>query len=706
MSYFKDVIELTHDLDGRELIIKHGEYAHQAGGSVTVQFGDTVVFGVSSMGNAREGINFLPLMVDYEEKWYASGKISGSRFIKREARPSENAILTSRMIDRPLRPLFPKKMTNDIQIICSVMSADMEYDPAPAAIIAASAATMLSGMPFEGPVGAVRIGLIDDKLIVNPTYEQKDTGDLDLMVAGTETAITMVESRANEVSEAKMLEALALAHKHIVDICKLQNDLKKKVNPTPVEPTLAEVDEEAIAKITAAVDEAKFDSITGQEKKEVKEKMHVYEDEMIAKFAAEIEAEELSERQIKDVMDDIGKKRMRKNVIEKGIRIDGRKVDEVREVRCNTGVLPRTHGTGLFQRGETQVLSVATLAGPDAAQIVDTMDMDIKKTYMHHYSFPPYSVGEVKPMRGVSRREIGHGMLAERALMAVLPDPAEFGYTMRVASEILSCNGSSSMGSVCGSTLALMDAGVPIKRPVSGIAMGLVMDKDSGDYKILTDIQGLEDFAGDMDFKVTGTTEGITALQMDVKLKGLDLKLMEEALTQALTGRGYILDQMLAAIPEYRKEMSPYAPLLLTMKIDTDDIRRVIGKGGETIQGIQADTGAELSIEDDGTVVITAPDQESGAAAQKAVEMITYKPTVGEVFEGTVVKVMDFGAFVELVPGTDGMVHVSKLAPHRIENMFDEVKEGDKLKVKLTEIDDKGRLNLSAKEFYEENKKS
>lgn len=700
MTYFGEPKEVRHDIAGRELIIRTGEYAHQAGGAVTVQMGDTVILGTSSMGGAREGIDFLPLMVDYEEKWYASGKISGSRFVKREGRPSERAILTARLIDRPMRPLFPKTMTNDIQIICTSLSVGSDVDPGPIAMIAASAATTISGMPFDGPVGGVRIGMIDGEFVVNPTFEQIENGDLDLMVAGTMDAITMVESQANEISEDKILEALELAHKHIKEICELQLKLREMVAPETLEPTHREEDVEGRERVMALIDEARFDEIKGMTKKEYKKKLHEYEDEIIEKLADAIEAEELSERFIKDVILDASEKRMRKNIVQKGVRLDGRGLDEVRPIQCKVGVLPRTHGTGVFQRGETQVLSVTTLGSPDAAQILDTMDQDETVRYMHHYNFPPYSVGEVRPLRGTGRREIGHGMLAQRALMAVIPAKEEFAYTMRVVSEVLACNGSSSMASVCGSTLALMDAGVPIKRPVSGVAMGLVMDKESGDYKILTDIQGLEDFAGDMDFKVTGTTDGITALQMDIKLKGLSIDLLREALSKSKVARLFILDEMLKTISEPRKELSKYAPLLMTMQIDPDMIGMVIGKGGETIQGITAETGAEVSIEDDGMITITAESQEAGNAARQMIENITYVPEVGDEFEGEVVKVIEIGAFVRIAPGKEGMVHISQLAPHRVENVTDIVKEGDKIKVKLIKIDEKGRLNLSHKEFY------
>jgi polyribonucleotide nucleotidyltransferase len=702
MSYFKEPLEVKIDLDGRDFVLRTDEYAYQAGGAVSVQIGETVVLGVSTMGDAREGIDFLPLMVDVQERWYASGKISGSRFVKREGRPSENATLMARMIDRPMRPLFPKKMTNDIQIICNILSADLVTDPGPAAITAASAATVISGMPFDGPVSGVRVGMKDGEFVLNPDYETKDEGDLDLFVAGTMDAITMVEAGAREISEEKMLEALEYAHKFIKQICEAQLELKKLVNPEPLEATMAEVDESGLEMVMSALEDSKLDEIKGLLKPEVKAKLKAYQKEMIEKFAAQIEAEELTEGEVKGAVQKAFENRMRHNILEKGERLDGRGINDIREVRCRVGVLPRPHGSGIFQRGETQILSVLTLASPDAAQLIDTMDQEVTKRYMHHYNFPPYSVGEVRMMRSAGRREIGHGYLAERALVPVLPSKEDFAYTIRVVSETMTCNGSSSMGSVCGSTLALMDAGVPITRPVSGVAMGLVMDKETGKYQILTDIQGQEDFAGDMDFKVTGTEEGITALQMDIKLKGLDIELMREALGRAKVARAKILDDMLKTLDAPRTELSKYAPLLMSMQIDPDMIGMVIGKGGETIQGITADTGAEISIEDDGLITITADDQESGMAAKARIEQITYVPEPGDEFEGKVVKILEFGAFVEVMPGKDGLVHISELAPHRVDNVNDVLKEGDVIKVKLLKVDDKGRWNFTHKPFFKE----
>lgn len=700
MTYFKEVKEVKHNLNGKELTIKTGQFAHQAHGAVTVTLGETVVLAAATMGSAREGTDFFPMMVDYEEKFYASGKINSNRFMKREGRPSDNAILTARLIDRPLRPLFPKGMNNDVQIICTVLSADLENDASILALIAASAALSISGMPFAGPVGAVRMGMIDGQLVVNPTSAEREVSLLDLVVAGTKDAVTMVEAGAKEVSSEQMLTAIETAHKFIQEVCELQAKLVAMVNPTPLEYTTFERDEEMAAKVMAAIDQEKLALVGGKTKKDFKSTLGAVEEDTIAKFASEIEQGLVSKGLIKDVCLEAAEDQMRKNVLEKGVRLDGRGLEDIRPIRCEVGVLPRPHGTGVFQRGETQVVSFVTLGSPNAAQIIDSMDEDTKKSYIHHYNFPPYSVGEVKPLRGTGRREIGHGFLAERALEAVIPAKEVFPYTIRVVSETFACNGSSSMGSVCGSTLALMHAGVPITAPVSGIAMGLVTDK-SGKYKILSDIQGLEDFAGDMDFKVAGTKNGITALQMDIKLTGLSLALLKEALAQADKGRMQILDEMLKVIPEPNKQLSKYAPLIETIHIHPDYIREVIGKGGETIQKITADTNCEISIEQDGSVVITAPDQASFEAAKSTIMAIAFSPEPGQEFMGTVVRVENYGAFVEIAPGKSGLLHVSKIAPFRVDNVRDYLTEGQVLKVVVVKIDDQGRVDLSHKEYFE-----
>lgn len=691
------------EIAGRQLKIETGLLANQSHGSVTVSLGDTIVFASAMMGQPREGTDFFPMMVDYEEKYYAAGKIKGSRFVKREGRPSERAVLNSRLIDRPIRPLFPKGMINDVQLICDVLSADLEVEPGTTALIAASAALSISGMPFQGPVGAVRMGLVmeegKEKLIVNPTYKQVEEGRLDLVVAGTSEAITMVEAASNEVSEETMLQALQMAHEEIKKICALQEEFKKAYKKEDREPIMMEIPEEAKKAVEETITKEMMDKVTGKTKGEVKTKIHELEDMLAEKYKEKIEAGELSQKQLNEVLNGMLEKNMRANILEKEQRLDGRKIDEIRPIKCMVGVLPRPHGSALFQRGETQALSITTLGSPGSAQIVDTMDEDVVKRYMHHYNFPPFSVGEIKPLRGPSRRDIGHGDLAERSLIPVLPPKEEFPYTIWVVSEIMSCNGSSSMASVCGSSLSLMHAGVPIRKPVAGIAMGLVSkDKDiTKGYKILTDIQGMEDFAGDMDFKVTGTHDGINALQMDIKVKGLTIEVMREALMRAKQAREQVLYEMLQTIPKPNAQLSKYAPLIMNMMISPDLIKVVIGKGGETIQKITAECDVEIDIEQNGLVVITAKDQVSGNKAVEWIKRLTYQPKVGDEFEAKVVKIMEFGAFVEFLPGKEGLVHISQLAWARVNKVEDVVTVGDTLKVKLMEVDDMGRYNLSHK---------
>jgi polyribonucleotide nucleotidyltransferase len=694
--------EVKMNLAGREFKISNSPFLSYADGFALVSLGDTVIMGNASMSKeGKEGASFFPMTVDYEENMYAAGKIKGSRFIKREGRPSENATLISRLIDRPIRPLFPKGTTNEVQIICSVLSADLEVDPSTTAINAASAALMISGAPFEGPIGAVRMGYVDEEIIVNPTYKQCEEGKMNLVVVGTLDAITMVEAGMKEVPEEIILQALETAHKHIKEICELQLEYAKKFEIEKIEAVINKENEDAVTAVESFVTREMLDGIKGVTKMEVKKKTKEIEEALFEKYATEIEEEKFSKGELKEVLNSMMEKNMRRNILENEVRIDGRKITEVRPIRVVPDVLPCTHGSVIFQRGETTALSITTLGGPGDAQIVDTMEHDIVKRYFHHYSFPPFSVGEIRPMRGPGRREIGHGDLAERALIPVLPSEEEFSYTIWVVSEIVRCNGSSSMASVCGSTLSLMCAGVPIKRPVVGIAMGLVKDKESDAYKILTDIQGLEDFAGDMDFKVTGTTEGITALQMDIKVKGLSIEIMRQALQQAKEGREYIMEKMLEVVPEPRKELSKRAPMIMNIKVDPDMIRVVIGKGGETIQKITKECEVEMDISDEGIVTITAPDQEKGQKALDWVKKITYIPEVGETFEGKVVKIMEFGAFVEFIPGKDGLVHISELSQGRVNKVEDVVKEGDTLKVKLLAIDDQGRYKLSHKATLE-----
>ncbi|MBI5755029.1 polyribonucleotide nucleotidyltransferase, partial [Candidatus Peregrinibacteria bacterium] len=613
----------------------------------------------------------------------------------------------------PLRPLFPEGMKNDVQILTPVLSGDMEVDPATTAINAASAALMVSGIPFHGPVGAVRIGYVQDSegkevLVVNPTYEQEEKGRLNLVVAGTLDAITMVEAGANEVSEDIMIEAMELAQRHIKELCKLQMELRDKVAPVTKEYDARLLSPEIQKAVSERVTAEMLNTIIGKTKREVKERLHKLEESVLATFAEDISAEKCTEKDIKETLGELLEENMRRNILEKNMRIDGRALHEIRSLSCQVGILPRPHGSALFQRGETQALTITTLGAPGAAQLVDTMDQDTTKRYMHYYNFPPYSVGEVKPMRGTSRREVGHGNLAERALLPMLPEKEAFPYTIRLVSEVLSCNGSSSMASICGSSLSLMDAGVPIKRPVAGIAMGLITDQSfqetgKGIYKILADIQGLEDFAGDMDFKVGGTEQGITALQMDMKVKGISLEIIREALTEAKKSRLMVLEKMKETLAESRKELSKYAPLIISIRINPDQIREVIGKGGETIQKITEENGVEIDIEDDGLVMITAPNQEKGQKALQIIKNITYVPKVGEVFDGTVTRIMEFGAFVEFLPGKEGLVHISNIAPQRINRVEDVLKVGDKVRVKLFQIDDQKRNNLTIKDADNDN---
>ena len=687
---------LQMELMGKEFKISNTPLITYANGYATVSLGDTVIMAnalISEVG--REGQDFFPLTVDFEENMYASGKIKGSRFVKREGRPSEKAVLTSRLIDRPIRPLFPKGTTNEVQLICSALSVEKDVDPATTAINAASTALMLSGAPFEGPIGAVRMGFKDDKLIINPNDEDIKTGRLNLTVAGTLDAITMVECASSEISEDQMLEALSLAHEQIKKICQLQLDFVKDMDIPEISLSVAEKNEEAKKAVEETVSAVMLEEVKGKTKMDVKKKIHEIEEKLFEKYAKELEEEIFTKSDLKSFLTEKIEANMRKNVLEKGERIDGRKVDEIRPISVQLDVLPRVHGSAIFQRGETTALTITTLGGPGDAQIIETMDEEESRTYFHHYRFPPYAVGEIKPLRGPSRRDIGHGDLAERALLPVLPTKEEFPYTLWLVSEIIRCNGSSSMASVCGSTLSLMTAGVPIKKPVSAIAMGLMMDKnDKSKYRILSDIQGLEDFGGDMDFKVAGTKDGITALQMDIKIKGLSLELMKEALEQAKRGRMEIMDKMLEALPEPRKELSKYAPLIMSMQIKTDFIKVVIGKGGEMINKIIAECGVDINIEDDGLVQITAPTQEGGEKAVEWIKKLTFEPKVGDIMEGKVVKILDFGAMVEFAPGKDGLVHISKLSKQRVRKVEDVVKLGDKIMVKLFEIDDLGRYNL------------
>lgn len=703
------------EIAGRNLTIETGELALQVQGSVVVRYADVVVLVTAAVApEPKPGTDFFPLLIDYEEKFYASGKIRGSRFMKREGRPSDNAILADRLIDRPIRPLFPKGFINDVQVICTVLSADGENDPALVALIGASAALSLAGLPFEGPVGIVRIGLLDGKLIVNPTYAQMDKSKLDLVVAGTMNAIMMVECEAHEIDEETMSEALEFAHQELKKTIIVQNDLIQKKGVRKIEYPLVIAAEQSgtssgkklLDVVKEVINEKEMDGVFSKSRsKEIDAAME--EMKKVVKEKVLAIDESFNSADIVEVVDQFLKKHLRKNILEKDKRIDGRKLDEVRPLSAKVGLLPRTHGSAVFNRGETQALTIVTIGSKAAGQMIDEMDLDYTKHYMHHYNFPPYSTGEVRPLRGgPGRREIGHGNLAERALIPVIPALDNFPYAIRVVTEIMGSSGSTSMASVCGSTLSLMDAGVPIKAPVAGVAMGLMTD-GKGKYKVLTDIRDLEDFGGDMDFKVAGTKDGITALQMDIKLQGISTEIMKHALIQAKEGRLFILSKMLEVISVPRPEMSRYAPRVVSIKIDPDQVREVIGSGGKTINGIIEATGVEIDIEDDGTVLVSSNKEEGIAKALEMIKGITYKFIIGDVFEGTVVKIVqdrmsgkEIGVIVEKIPGKDGMVHISELAPRRIEKISEICRVGDKLKVVVKDIDPiKHRVSLSHKEY-------
>ena len=694
-------VEKVISADGRDIRLRLGLLAPQAGGSVLIQSEDTVVLVTATRSGGREGIDFLPLLVDYEERLYAAGRIPGG-FLRREGRPPEKATLTSRLIDRPMRPLFPNCIRDDIQIVATTISMDERVPPDILAVTGASVATLLAKIPFYGPMAAVRVGLVGDDFIINPSYAEIAAGDLDLVVAGSPDGVIMVEAGANQLPEQDIIEAIDFGYEVVQDLIQGQLDLIKEVGVErvtidPPEPNAAI--EEFLSKrctkgIKTILTQFELDKSGRDEKL----------DEVKAEAVTEIEAlpeEDALQVAIAEDPKIIGKsfksltkKLMRSQIVDDGVRVDGRKLDQVRPIKCATGILsPRIHGTGLFQRGLTQVMSVVTLGTAGDAQEMDDLHPDEQKRYMHHYNFPPYSVGETRPMRSPGRREIGHGALAERALIPVLPEKAEFPYVTRVVSEIMSSNGSTSMGSVCGSTLALMDAGVPIAKPVSGAAMGLI--KEGDEVRILTDIQGIEDFLGDMDFKVAGTDTGITALQMDMKITGLPMTVIAEAINKAKPARLHILEKMLATIDKPREEMSEYAPRLLTLQIDPDLIGLVIGPGGKTIKGITEKTGAKVDIEDSGFVTVSSLDATQAKKAKSIIEGMTRKLSAGDVYLGRVTRIIQIGAFVEFLPGKEGMIHISQLADYRVGKVEDEVGVGDEVVVKIREIDNKGRINLT-----------
>lgn len=681
-------------LAGRELIIESGKMAKQAGGSVLVRYGETAVL-VSATASAepREGIDFFPLTVDFEEKLYSVGKIPGG-FIKREGRPSEAAVLTSRLIDRPIRPLFPDGFRNDVQVIATVLSVDQNNSPDIPAMLGASCALSISNIPFEGPIAGVRVGRKDGEFMINPTLEQQEGSDLNLTVAGTRDAVLMVEAGAQQLPESVILDAILFGHGVIKELIAFQDKIVAEIGKPKREVSLYQPPADIAAAVEAFGAEMLRAAVTNPDKLQRDEATSAAKKEIASHFA-EIYPE--NGKDIKNIIQKILKKIVRKMITVDKVRPDGRGLEEVRPISVEAGLLARPHGSALFTRGQTQALTITTLGALGDEQILDGLGVEDSKRYMHHYNFPPYSVGETRPMRSPGRREIGHGALAERALVAVVPDENEFPYTIRLVSEILESNGSSSMASVCGSTLSLMDAGVPIQAPVSGVAMGLVKDGDH--YSILTDIQGLEDALGDMDFKVAGTEKGVTAIQMDIKVDGLSEDILRDALAQAQRGRMHILGKMLEVLPAPRTELSKYAPRMITLQIHPDKIRDVIGPGGKIIKKIIDETGVKIDVEDDGRVVIAAVDMEAGQRAVKIIENLTMDVEVGATYEGRVTRIMNFGAFVEILPGKEGLVHISHLARERVGKVEDVVNIGDAITVKVMEIDRQGRVNLSRREL-------
>ncbi|GAB6039591.1 polyribonucleotide nucleotidyltransferase [Endothiovibrio diazotrophicus] len=691
-------VKKSFSYGGHTVTIETGEIARQASGAVMVDMDDTVVMAtVVGMKEAQEGRDFFPLTVDYQEKTYAAGKIPGG-FFRREGRPSEKEILTSRLIDRPVRPLFPKGFTNEVQIILTVMSLNPEIDPDIPSMIGTSAALAISGLPFNGPIGAARVGYKDGEYLLNPTMSETEASDLDLVVAGTEDAVLMVESEAKLLSEEVMLGAVMFGHEHSKVVIKAIRELKAEVGKPDWEWTAPVKDEALAAAVSDAAEADLGEAYRIKDKLERQERVSAVRHATIDKLCAGDEAP-WSEEQVRSAFSGLEKKIVRGRILNGEPRIDGRPLDAVRDIFIRTGVLPRTHGSALFTRGETQALVVTTLGTGRDAQIIDALEGERKEPFMLHYNFPPFCVGETGRVGSPKRREIGHGRLAKRGVHAVMPTLDDFPYALRVVSEITESNGSSSMASVCGTILSLMDAGVPIKTPVAGIAMGLVKEGDQ--FAVLSDIMGDEDHLGDMDFKVAGSESGITALQMDIKIQGITKEIMEKALAQAKGGRLHILSKMVEAIPAPREEMSEYAPRIDTIKIDPDKIRDVIGKGGVTIRAIQEETGATIDITDDGTVKIASADKAASDEARRRIELITAEVEVGKVYEGKVARLMDFGAFVTILPGKDGLVHISQISEERVERVSDKLSEGDVIKVKVLEVDRQGRIRLSMKAVAE-----
>lgn len=684
-------------LAGRELKVTIGKIAELTNGSCLVQYGDTVIMAnVAASKEPREGIDFFPLSVDFEEKLYAVGKIPGG-FIRREGKPSEKAILTSRLIDRPLRPLFPKGYRNDVAVTVTVLSVDQDCTPEIPGMIGSSIALSISDIPFEGPTGSVNVGLVDGEFIVNPNSKQREATALNLTVAGTKDAIMMVEAGANEIKEEQMLDAIMFAHDEIKKICDFIDEIKKEVGKEKSEYTAFVCDSSIEKEIKEYAKDIINDVIIVKDKLERQEKIDKFKENTKEIFLQKYPE---NEADIDDALYCIIKEKVRENILVRGVRPDNRTIDEIRKITCEVGILPRTHGSGLFTRGQTQVLTIATLGVSSDEQIIDGISEETSKRYMHHYNFPSYSVGETRPSRGPGRREIGHGALAERALEPVIPSVDEFPYTIRLVSEVLSSNGSTSQASVCGSTLSLMDAGVPIKAPVAGVAMGLI--KEGNDVAVLTDIQGMEDFLGDMDFKVAGTKDGITAIQMDMKVHGIDKNILTEALRKALIGRLFILDKMMGCIDTPREEVNKYAPKIIKMNIKPDKIRDVIGTGGKVINKIIEETGVKIDIEDDGSVLIAAENVEMAYKAKAIIENIVKEVVVGELMMGKVVRLTTFGAFVQLTDNKDGLLHISQISEKRVNKVEDVLNIGDEVLVKVIEIDQQGKVKLSRKDALKE----
>ena len=681
-------------LGGRKLVLETGRLAKQANAAVKVSYGETVVLCTVTASREPKDLDFFPLTVNYEERLYAVGKIPGG-FIKREGRPSQKAILSSRLTDRPIRPLFPEGFRNDVQVLNLVMSVDQDCEPEIAAMIGTSAALSISDVPFNGPIGGVAVGRVDGQFVINPDIEQQNASDMYLVVAGTKDAIMMVEAEGNEIPEEVMLEAIMFGHDEIKNIVAVIEQLVQVAGKEKMQVKLHAVDEKVNSEVRAYAAERLMEAVKIAEKHARQEAIDAVNEETVAHFEAQyIETPELLS-DVSEVLYDIVKEEVRRLITHDKVRPDGRKLDEIRPIESDTSILPRTHGSGLFTRGQTQALSICTLGALGDVQILDGIDLEETKRFMHHYNFPPFSVGEARPLRAPGRREIGHGALGERALSKVIPSETEFPYTIRLVSEVLESNGSTSQASICASTLAMMDAGVPIKAPVAGVAMGLIKDGDH--VSVLTDIQGMEDHLGDMDFKVAGTAEGVTAIQMDIKINGIDRQILQDALKQAKEGRLFILSKMMEAIQKPREQLSPHAPKIMTMHINPDKIRDVIGAGGKIINKIIEETGVKIDIEQDGRVFIASTNQEMNEKARSIIEGIVKEVVVGEIYIGTVKRIEKFGAFVEILPGKDGLVHISQLSTERVAKVEDVIAIGDTITVKVTEIDQQGRVNLSRK---------